>query len=122
MRTWIFQGNPEWLWLYAPQENFGVFGGALPGTIIRPNESLPAEMRYFDGNPPAELRAGGPWPQAKFSWVKETAEIAPGFHLISLTGKWGADFELREISLAIQQRLPQNRTADRAIPWLTQMR
>lgn len=101
MRTWIFQGNPEWLWLYAPQENFGVFGGALPGTIIRPNKSLPAEMRYFDGNPPAELRAGGPWPQAKFSWVKETAEIAPGFHLISLTGKWGADFELREISLAI---------------------
>ena len=48
--------------------------------------------------PSCALTAHGPRP---FSWVKETAEIAPGFHLISLTGKWGADFELREISLAI---------------------
>src|SRR5262249_11255193 len=35
--------------IYAPQENFGVFGAALPGTFYRRNESLPAEMRYFDG-------------------------------------------------------------------------
>jgi 7,8-dihydropterin-6-yl-methyl-4-(beta-D-ribofuranosyl)aminobenzene 5'-phosphate synthase len=33
--------------------------------------------------------------------VSKATEIAPGFHLIPLTGKWGADFELREISLAI---------------------
>jgi 7,8-dihydropterin-6-yl-methyl-4-(beta-D-ribofuranosyl)aminobenzene 5'-phosphate synthase len=98
--SYLLKVNPK-VKIYAHQETFGVFGGALPGTIIRPNESLLADMRYFDGNPPVELRAGSPWPQAKFSWVKETAEIAPGFHLIALTGKWGADFELREISLAI---------------------
>ena len=30
--------------IYAPQENFGVFGAALPGTFYRRNESLPADM------------------------------------------------------------------------------
>jgi 7,8-dihydropterin-6-yl-methyl-4-(beta-D-ribofuranosyl)aminobenzene 5'-phosphate synthase len=58
-------------------------------------------MRYFDGNPRDQLRFGSPWPEANFTWVSKTIEIAPGFHLIPLTGKWGADFELREISLAI---------------------
>jgi len=36
--------------IYAPQENFGVVGAALPGTFYQRNESLPPEMRYFDGN------------------------------------------------------------------------
>ena len=38
--------------VYAPQENFGVFGGALPGTFYRRNEFLPEDMRYFDGDRP----------------------------------------------------------------------
>ena len=33
--------------IYAPQENFGVFGAALPGTFYRRNESLPSDMRLF---------------------------------------------------------------------------
>ena len=48
--------------IYAPQENFGVFGATLPGTFYRRNESLPSEMRYFDGRPPEALRFGSPWP------------------------------------------------------------
>src|SRR5262252_2156082 len=82
--------------IYAPQENFGIFGAALPGSFYKREESLPPEMRYFDGNAPQQLRFGRPRPEAKFSLIKETAEIAPGIHLIALTGKWGADFELRE--------------------------
>lgn len=35
--------------IYAPQENFGVFGAALPGGFYRRNEALPTDMRYFDG-------------------------------------------------------------------------
>src|SRR5262249_2807270 len=31
----------------------------------------------------------------------KTTEVAPGFHLILLSGTWGADLEVREISLAI---------------------
>src|SRR5215468_6986698 len=64
--------------IYAPQENFGVFGAALPGTFYRRNESLPPEMRYFDGNPPETFHFGSPWPQGNFTWVTKTTEVAPG--------------------------------------------
>lgn len=98
--NYLLKVNPS-IKIYAPQENFGVFGAALPGTFYKRNEALPSEMRYFGGNPPEQLRFGSPWPDANFSWVSKTTEIAPGFHLIPLSGKWGTDFELREISLAI---------------------
>jgi 7,8-dihydropterin-6-yl-methyl-4-(beta-D-ribofuranosyl)aminobenzene 5'-phosphate synthase len=98
--NYLLKVNPS-VKIYAPQENFGVFGAALPGTFYKRDESLPPEMRYFDGNPPAQLRFGSPWPEANFSWVSKTTEIAPGFYLIPLTGNWGADFEVREISLAL---------------------
>jgi 7,8-dihydropterin-6-yl-methyl-4-(beta-D-ribofuranosyl)aminobenzene 5'-phosphate synthase len=87
--------------IYAPQENFGVFGAALPGTFYRRNESLPSDMRYFDGRPPQTLRFGSPWPQGNFTWITKTTEVAPGFHLILLNGTWGVDLEVKEISLAI---------------------
>src|SRR6476660_3389656 len=55
--------------IYAPQENFGVFGAALPGIFYRRNESLPSDMRYFDGRPPDSLRFGSPWPESNFTWI-----------------------------------------------------
>jgi 7,8-dihydropterin-6-yl-methyl-4-(beta-D-ribofuranosyl)aminobenzene 5'-phosphate synthase len=87
--------------IYAPQENFGVFGAALPGSFYRRNESLPQDMRYFDGSARETLRFGSPWPQGNFTWVTKTTEVAPGFHLILLNGTWGVDLEVKEISLAI---------------------
>ena len=87
--------------LSPPKENFGVFGAALPGTFYRRNESLPAEMRYFDGKPPEMQRFGSAWPQGDFTWVTKTTEIAPGFHLILLKGSWGVDLDVMELSLAI---------------------
>src|SRR5262252_1584319 len=87
--------------IYAPQESFGVFGAALPGTFYRRNESLPSDMRYFDGRPPETLRFGSPWPEGNFTWITKTTEVAPGFHLILLNGTWGVDLEVKEISLAI---------------------
>lgn len=92
--------NPK-VKIYVPQENFGVFGAALPGTFYKGNDALPAEMRYFDGKPQERLRFGTPWIGGDFVWVTQTTEVAPGFHLILLSGKWGADLEVREISLAI---------------------
>ena len=86
--------------IYVPQENFGVFGAALPGTFYKRDESLPASMRYFDGKPPETLRFGSAWPEANFTWVTESTEVAPGFHLILLRGLWGVDLEVKEISLA----------------------
>jgi len=87
--------------IYAPQENFGVFGAALPGSFYRRNEALPPDMRYFGGQAPETLRFGTPWREGNFTWVTKTTEIAPGFHLILLNGTWGVDLEVKEMSLAI---------------------
>ena len=78
-----------------------MFGAALPGAFYKRDESLPTEMRYFDGNPPEKFRFGSPWPQGKFTWVSETTEVAPGFLLILLKGSWGVDLDVMEVSLAI---------------------
>jgi 7,8-dihydropterin-6-yl-methyl-4-(beta-D-ribofuranosyl)aminobenzene 5'-phosphate synthase len=98
--NYLMNVNPS-VPIYAPKENFGVFGAALPGTFYRRKDSLPPEMRYYDGNPPATMRFGTPWPQANFTWVEKSAEVAPGFHLILLRGPWGVDLDVMEISLAI---------------------
>jgi 7,8-dihydropterin-6-yl-methyl-4-(beta-D-ribofuranosyl)aminobenzene 5'-phosphate synthase len=96
----LLQVNPN-VKIYTPKENFGVFGAELPGTFYRRNESLPPEMRYYDGKPPTTMRFGTPWPQGNFATVAETIEVAPGFHLIPLKGPWGVDLDVMEISLAI---------------------
>jgi 7,8-dihydropterin-6-yl-methyl-4-(beta-D-ribofuranosyl)aminobenzene 5'-phosphate synthase len=98
--NYLLKVNPA-VKIYVPQENFGVFGAALPGTFYQRNDSLPTDMRYFDGKPPDTLRFGTPWPEANFAWITKTTEVAPGFHLILQSGTWGADLEVREISLAI---------------------
>ncbi len=98
--NYLMAVNPS-VKIYVPKENFGVFGAALPGTFYKRDESLPPEMRYFDGKPPETLRFGSPWPQANFTWITETTEVAPGFHLILLKGSWGVDLDVMEISLAI---------------------
>ena len=98
--NYLLSVNPR-VRIYAPKENFGVFGSELPGTFLRPNDSLPPEMRYFDGKVPEKLRFGSPWPQGNFEWVTRTTEIAPGFHLILLKGSWGVDLDVMELSLAI---------------------
>jgi 7,8-dihydropterin-6-yl-methyl-4-(beta-D-ribofuranosyl)aminobenzene 5'-phosphate synthase len=88
--------------IYAPKENFGVFGSSFPGTFYRRKESLPRDMRYFDGEPPETLRFGTPWPQSKVTWLSETTAVAPGVHLIVLKGSWGVDLDVMEISLALE--------------------
>ncbi len=98
--THLLSVNPG-VRIYAPREGFGIFGAALPGTFYRRNETLPPEMRYFDGNPPQSLRFGTAWPKANFTWVSESTEVAPGFHVIALKGNWGTDLAVMELSLAI---------------------
>ena len=98
--TYLLSVNPS-VPIFAPKENFGVFGAALPGTFYRRNESLPADMRYYDGKPPETVRLGTPWPQGNFTWVAKTTEVAPGFRLIMLKGSWGVDLDVMELSLAI---------------------
>ncbi len=98
--THLLEVAPE-ISIYAPKEGFGVFGATKPGNFYPANEALPPEMRYFDGKPPETLTFGTAWPNGKFSWIGETTEIKPGFHLIALVGNWGTDLAVRELSLAI---------------------
>ena len=41
--------------IYAPKEGFGIYGSSLPSTFYRKDDSLPAEMRYYNGTPPERL-------------------------------------------------------------------
>lgn len=63
--------------IYAPCERFGVFGGPVPVTIIRPDSSLPKRMRYFSGAVPPELRSSTVWPGAHLIRVDALTEVAP---------------------------------------------
>jgi 7,8-dihydropterin-6-yl-methyl-4-(beta-D-ribofuranosyl)aminobenzene 5'-phosphate synthase len=102
--TYLLKVNPH-VKIYAPKEGFGIFGSAVPGSFLRPDSSLPARMRYFDGEPPVELRGGTAWPAADFTWVDGPTEVAPGFVIVSTVSKTPGTLELHELSLAI--RTPQ---------------
>lgn len=99
--TYLLHVNPA-VKIYAPKENFGVFGFSLPSSFYRKAESLPAEMRYYDGAPPPVMKFGNAWPGADFELIEKTTEIAPGIHLIALVSDKPNTLELRELSLAIE--------------------
>ncbi len=98
--TYLLSVNPK-VKIYAPKENFGVYGFSLPSTFYRKDTSLPPEQRYYDGNPPEIMKFGTAWPSANFELIEKTTEIAPGIHLIFQISDKPGTMELREISLAI---------------------
>lgn len=93
--------NPD-VKIFAPKEPFGVFGGSLSSKLYRRQDSLPDEMRYFDGHPGETLTSGTPWPSGKFIPVDSTTEVVPGVHLISLVSDTPGTRELRELSMALE--------------------
>jgi 7,8-dihydropterin-6-yl-methyl-4-(beta-D-ribofuranosyl)aminobenzene 5'-phosphate synthase len=97
--TYLLSVNPK-VKVYAPKENFGVYGFSLPSTFYRKDASLPLEQRYYDGKPPEIMKFGTAWP-ANFELIEKTTEIAPGIHLIFQISDKPGTMELREISLAI---------------------
>jgi 7,8-dihydropterin-6-yl-methyl-4-(beta-D-ribofuranosyl)aminobenzene 5'-phosphate synthase len=87
--------------IYAPKENFGVFGSDLPSAFYRKDESLPAEMRYYGGTPPETMKFGTVFPGANIQLIDKTTEVAPGITLIALISDAPGTKELKELSLAI---------------------
>src|SRR5437879_6809015 len=67
--------------VYAPKENFGVFGSDLPSTFYRKDASLPAEMRYYSGMPPETMKFGTAFPGANVELIDKTTEVARGITL-----------------------------------------
>jgi 7,8-dihydropterin-6-yl-methyl-4-(beta-D-ribofuranosyl)aminobenzene 5'-phosphate synthase len=98
---YLLRVNPK-VKIYAPKENFGVYGSSLPSTFYRRDESLAPEQRYYGGSPPPVMAFGTAWPRANFELIERTTEIAPGIHLISLVSDKQGTLELRELSLAIE--------------------
>ena len=98
--TYLLSVNPK-VKIYAPKENFGVYGFSLPSTFYRKDDTLPPDQRYYDGKPPAIMKFGSAWPSANFELIDKTTEILPGVHLIFQISDKPVTMELRELSLAI---------------------
>jgi 7,8-dihydropterin-6-yl-methyl-4-(beta-D-ribofuranosyl)aminobenzene 5'-phosphate synthase len=88
--------------IYAPKEPFGVFGSSLPSRFYRRQDSLPEEMRYFDGHAEDTLSFGRAWPKGNFVTVDSQVQVAPGVYLIAEVSDAVGTKELRELSLAIE--------------------
>ena len=95
--TYLLSVNPK-VKIYAPKEGFGVYGFDLPSKFYRKAESLPAEMRYYDGAPPETMKFGSAFPGANFQLIDKTTEIAPGITLIALVSDAPGTKELKELS------------------------
>lgn len=98
--TYLLSVNPN-VKIYAPKENFGVYGFDLPGKFYRRAESLPPEMRYYDGAPPGIMKFGTAFPGANIQLIDKTTEISPGVTLIAMVSDAPGTKELKELSLAI---------------------
>jgi len=99
--NYLLSVNPH-VKIYTPKEAFGVFGASLPGTFYRRDETLPARMRYYDGNPPGTMTFGTPWRGASFAWVDTVTEVAPGISLIPTVSQTPGSLELRELTMALK--------------------
>jgi 7,8-dihydropterin-6-yl-methyl-4-(beta-D-ribofuranosyl)aminobenzene 5'-phosphate synthase len=98
---YLLKVNPH-IKIYAPKENFGVYGFSLSSKFYRKNDTLQPQMRYYDGNPPETMVFGSAWPRANFALIDQTTEIAPGIHLIALVSDKPTTQELKELTLAIR--------------------
>jgi 7,8-dihydropterin-6-yl-methyl-4-(beta-D-ribofuranosyl)aminobenzene 5'-phosphate synthase len=96
----VLRVNPT-VKIYAPREGFGIYGSSLPASFYRKDESLPPEMRYYDGKPPEVMKFGTAWQGANIELIDKTTEIAPGITLLALVSDVPGTRELKELSLAV---------------------
>ena len=102
--NYLLNVNPK-VKIYAPAELLGAFGSTLPKGFYKTVDTLPASMRYFDGEEPPALSSGSPWPEGNFVPVESTLEVTPGIFLIPTISNVKGTLELRELTLAIDTPL-----------------
>jgi 7,8-dihydropterin-6-yl-methyl-4-(beta-D-ribofuranosyl)aminobenzene 5'-phosphate synthase len=94
--------------IYTPEEAAG-FGtptsAGLMKLIQRKVDSLPEDMRYFSGSPPARHVPGTPWPGANFAQIRQPTEVVSGFFLFSTQSDLPRFKEMNEVSMLV--RTPQ---------------
>jgi 7,8-dihydropterin-6-yl-methyl-4-(beta-D-ribofuranosyl)aminobenzene 5'-phosphate synthase len=100
----VLRENPA-VSIYTPIEGAG-FNSPTPAPLVnlikRNVESVPDDLRYFGGNPPAKMDPEAPWPDAHFSQISEPKEVLPGFFLLSARSDRPGTREMNEISLVIK--------------------
>jgi 7,8-dihydropterin-6-yl-methyl-4-(beta-D-ribofuranosyl)aminobenzene 5'-phosphate synthase len=91
--------------VYTPIEGAG-FNSPMPARTMnlvrRRIASLPEELRYYGGNPPAEVRFDAPWLDAHFIQITEPKEVLPGFFMISTLSEVAGTLEMNEVSLVMK--------------------
>jgi 7,8-dihydropterin-6-yl-methyl-4-(beta-D-ribofuranosyl)aminobenzene 5'-phosphate synthase len=91
--------NPD-VDVYVPNDEY--FGGPTPRAFFaRSVETLPTEMRYFDGIVPDPLPHGSPWKHASLHRVDSALEIAPGIRVVRNISSGGSFAETPELSLVL---------------------
>jgi 7,8-dihydropterin-6-yl-methyl-4-(beta-D-ribofuranosyl)aminobenzene 5'-phosphate synthase len=99
---YLLKINPD-VTIYVPFDGANGFGGSeLPAAFFRPEPSLPAKMRYFDGAYPEHARAGKLYDIGRFVLVDKLTEVAPGIFLVYTISKIPRTLELPELTLAIK--------------------
>src|ERR1700676_4597832 len=99
--SYLLSMNPK-VKIYAPKDGFGgIFGSDRPSKFYRKDESLPAEMRYYNGAPPEIMKFGTAFPGANIQLIDKTTEVTSGITLIALVSDAPGTKELKELSLAI---------------------
>jgi 7,8-dihydropterin-6-yl-methyl-4-(beta-D-ribofuranosyl)aminobenzene 5'-phosphate synthase len=99
--SYLLSVNPK-VKIYAPKDGLGgTFGSDLPGKFYRKDESLSAEMRYYNGAPPDVIRLGTVFPGANIQLIDKTTEVVPGMTLVATVSDAPGTKELKELSLAI---------------------
>ena len=100
---YVLKVNPN-VTVYVPVDGGNGFGGPpFPATFLRPDESLPAKMRYFGGTDPEHFAWGKLYDTGNFVLVDRLTEVSPGIFLMRTVSQKKGTLELPELTLAIKR-------------------
>lgn len=100
---YVLSVNPN-VTVYVPADGSNGFGGApIQQTYFRPDDTLPASMRYFGGAVPDHLAFGKLYDTGNFVLVNQLTEVSPGIFLVRTVSKKTGTLELPELTLAIKR-------------------
>ena len=99
---YLLKINPT-VTICVPADGANGFGGAeIPQSFFRPEPSLPAKMRYFDGAYPEHARSGKLYDTDRIVLIDKLTEVAPGLFLVYTVSKIPRTLELPELTLAMK--------------------
>ena len=100
---YVLQVNPN-VTVYVPADGSNGFGGVpIPKAYLRPDETLPAKMRYYAGADPEHFTSGKLYDTGNFVPVNQSTEISPGLFLLRTVSQKKGTLELPELTLAIKR-------------------